>query len=119
MKKISRLFSKNKTKDDKQEKELAKLIQVMNEIMTLEMLQILCSELGITYEAFPGNSKTQKTKEVVIYFSRPPQVMDDLYEYLYKIRPDIPWKNILTYKRKPLSLPETARLAQIISYSNC
>ena len=62
-------------------------------------LRTLCFDLGIDYDNLPGDSKTDKARELVGYCERRGHVVA-LYEAIYKRRPNAFWEREVARIRK-------------------
>lgn len=62
-------------------------------------LRTLCFDLGIDYDNLPGDSKTDKARELVGYCERRGRVVA-LYEAIYRYRPNAFWKDELARIQK-------------------
>jgi hypothetical protein len=56
-------------------------------------LRTLCFDLGIDYDALPGEGKADKARELVAYFKRRGRI-PELIDMGKRVRPDISWRDL-------------------------
>lgn len=80
----------------------------------VQELKTLCFDLGIDYDALPGNGKDSKAREIVAWFARRNQT-DRLVQAVYKRRPNAFWTAAAreTEARGSLSNVATGRMLMV------
>ncbi len=73
--------------------QLVSLRQTLEDRLSDDDLRTLCFNLGVDYEDLPGQRKSIKIQELLMYFVRRKNI-SDLIEVGRRQRPDIPWPEI-------------------------
>lgn len=73
--------------------QLVGLRQALEDRLSDDDLRTLCFDLGVDYEDLPGQRKSIKIQELLMYFVRRKGI-SDLIEVGRQQRPDIPWPEI-------------------------
>ncbi len=89
----------------------AQLRQLLNYCFDTYEFRDLCLDLGVDYDALPGEGKDGKSRELIAYFGRPGRSTDKLIEVCSQLRPKAPW-NTPTAKYEPSSPDKVAELRQ-------
>ena len=89
----------------------AQLRQLLNYCFDTYEFRDLCLDLGVDYDALPGEGKDGKSRELIAYFGRPGRSINKLIEVCSQLRPKAPW-NTPTAKYEPYSLDKVAELRQ-------
>jgi hypothetical protein len=89
----------------------AQLRQLLNYCFDTYEFRDLCLDLGVDYDALPGEGKDSKSRELIAYFGRPGRSIDKLIEVCSQLRPKAPW-NTVTAKYEPYAPDKVAELRQ-------
>jgi len=77
---------------------LARLRQILATRFSEEDLQTLCFDLGVDYDDLPAQGKAGKARELIAYLEHRVRI-PELVETGKRLRPDIPWDDLLQATR--------------------
>jgi hypothetical protein len=84
---------------------------LLSQHFNIAELKLLCVDLNIDWEFFPGDTKLAKIIQLVSYFSTPPRQINQLVDACQKSRPNVNWHSHSTLQDSRL-----APLSYIIRY---
>jgi len=97
--------------------EINKLSQLLTQHFTLSEIRTLCFDLGINFDALPGESKPDKARALVSSFSRPPHSLDEFIQACSQMYSDIPWNDPDSIESQMPNRNRQTSLFQMIHYS--
>lgn len=74
---------------------LVKLRDMLESRFNPQELSVLVFDLGVDYDALYGQSRSQKTRDLIYELVRTDR-LGDLIEVGRRLRPDIPWDNAIS-----------------------
>ncbi|GAB4334655.1 MAG: hypothetical protein OHK0047_23570 [Leptolyngbyaceae cyanobacterium] len=84
-----------KIKPEKGTVNLIKLRDMLESRFNPQELSVLVFDLGVDYDALYGQSRSQKTSDLIYELVRTDR-LSDLIEVGRRLRPDIPWDNAIS-----------------------
>ncbi|UIE40083.1 hypothetical protein [Leptodesmis sichuanensis] len=84
-----------KIKPEKGTVNLIKLRDMLESRFNPQELSVLVFDLGVDYDALYGQSRSQKTSDLIYELVRTDR-LGDLIEVGRRLRPDIPWDNAIS-----------------------
>jgi hypothetical protein len=77
-----------------EQEQLVRLRQILDSLFNEAELRTLCFDLGVDYDALPGEEKASKARELIAYLNRR-GLVPDLVEVIMGRRPNIPLDDLL------------------------
>ena len=84
--------------------DLVQLRELLLKHFDKEELKTLTSDLGVDYDSLRGEGKAGKARELVAYLDRH-NGLDKLREVGPRLRPEVPWENVLGLPEQDPSAP--------------
>ncbi len=97
-------------------RDVDKLSKLLTEILSLDELHALCINLSVSFETLPGNSKSAKARELVLYFTRLPYTLDEFIQTCSQMHPDIPWHDPDSIEIQRPNKDKRMLMAQLLNY---
>ncbi|MGQ9870494.1 hypothetical protein [Leptodesmis sp.] len=82
-------------KPEKGTANLVKLRDMLESRFNPQELSVLVFDLGVDYDALYGQSRSQKTGDLIYELVRTDR-LGDLIEVGRRLRPDVPWDNVIS-----------------------
>ena len=74
-------------------RDMARLRNIIDKYFDTEDIHNLCFQMDVDYDSLPGEGKSDKARELVLYLQRREQI-SELVDTVRRDRPDIPWEGL-------------------------